>query len=363
MTLKDASLSLCRDLGISYMFGRTAWRRRRLLILCYHGISLADEHEWNPAMYLSPDVFERRLRTIERLRCNVLPLGEALERLYRGDLPDRAVALTFDDGYFDFQERAYPRLAASGYPATVYLNTQRCEHNRPIVNLSLSYLLWKGRAVGLDGTDLPGLDSARHDLRTPAQRLRVWEALRAGMEREELGLTQKDGLVRTVAERVGVGDGPERARVLTLLRPAEVTRLSSQGVDFQLHTHRHRTPEDPARFLEEIVENRRRIEAMTGKPAVHFCYPSGVVRRGYFEVLEGAGVVSATTTQRGTATASTYRLLLPRFVDSNEVGDANFEAWLTGVGSWLRDAASVFRGRAPSAADFAPARTPSRQPV
>jgi len=357
MSVKDTSLALCRGLGISQAFGRSAWRRRRLLILCYHGISLTDEHEWNPAMYLSPDVFEQRLRLLERLRCAVLPLGEALERLYRRDLPDRAVVLTFDDGYFDFQERAYPRLAARGYPATVYLNTMRCEHNRPIVNLTLSYLLWKGRGQTLDGADLPGLEPARHELRTGAQRLRVWEALRTGMERERLGLAQKDALVRSVAERLGVGDGPERARVLTLLKPAEVTQLSSRGVDFQLHTHRHRTPEDPARFLEEIVENRKRIEAMTGKPATHFCYPSGVVRRGYFDVLEGAGVESATTTQRGSATASTYRLLLPRFVDSNEVGDANFEAWLTGVGSWLRDAASIVRGRAPSAADFASAAT------
>ena len=79
---------------------------------------------------MSPATFAGRLDALARTGCHVLPLGEALERLYQRALPDRAVALTFDDGYFDFKARVFPLLQRHAFPATVYLTTQRCDHNR-----------------------------------------------------------------------------------------------------------------------------------------------------------------------------------------------------------------------------------------
>ena len=87
---------------------QSEWRRRKLLILCYHGVSLADEHEWDSSLFLSETGFVSRLELLASLGANVLPLGESLERLRAGTLPPRAVALTFDDGFFDFQQRAWP---------------------------------------------------------------------------------------------------------------------------------------------------------------------------------------------------------------------------------------------------------------
>ena len=42
--------------------------------------------------------------------CTVLPLDDAVRRLYADDLPPRSVVLTFDDGYVDFERQAYPLL-------------------------------------------------------------------------------------------------------------------------------------------------------------------------------------------------------------------------------------------------------------
>ena len=56
-----------------------------------------------------------------RLLGRVLPLGESLERLARGDLPARAVAITFDDGYADNRTIAMPILQALGLPHRVAL--------------------------------------------------------------------------------------------------------------------------------------------------------------------------------------------------------------------------------------------------
>src|SRR5258708_5047520 len=146
--LRRAVLGTLKTCG-AFSFARESdWRRQRLLILCYHGISLEDEHQWRPALYISPQKLERRLEILRRGNYAVLPLGDLLERLYRNDLPPRAVALTFDDGAYDFYKQAYPRLKQFGFPATVYLTTYYSEFQRPIFNLICSYMMWKARDIG-----------------------------------------------------------------------------------------------------------------------------------------------------------------------------------------------------------------------
>jgi peptidoglycan/xylan/chitin deacetylase (PgdA/CDA1 family) len=337
--VRRVSLSLSGRFGLSRLVGRTAWRRERLLILCYHGVSLHDEHRWNPELYVSQRTFARRLELIRKHRCTVLPLGEAAERLARRDLPERSVALTFDDGYFDFLARAHPLLKAFACPATVYLTTMRCEHNAPIARLLISYVLWRCRDERLDGRGIQGLGGQSYSLRTPAERAAVVRRLDDEILRARMTRPQKDALAREVAARLGVdADALARTRMLTLMNPAEVRRVAHDGsvrTDVELHTHSHRTPEDPGLFRKEITENRARIETMTGRRPVHFCYPSGVYRLSYLPVLRSEGVVTATTCESGLASSRANLLLMPRFVDTMRVGDSEFEGWLTGAASWL----------------------------
>lgn len=336
-SLASASSWVGKLSGVRQVVGRSGWRRRRLLILCYHGISLADEHQWNSGLYVSRETFARRLDLLEQHKCAVLPLGEAVERLHRGDLPERAVALTFDDGYFDFLRQAWPLLREHGFPATVYLTTLRCEHNFPIVNLALSYVLWKRRTAVLHGAGVPGLGEATYPLETPAQRADVLTQINQYLQRNPQTLAAKDDIVRTLGRRLDFDyDEMVKARLLTLMNPAEITELASQGVDFQLHTHRHRTPRDPARFLEEVQQNSWRIEKMTGVRPTHFCYPSGVHYPEYLPVLASERVVSATTTKPGIADVTDHPLLLPRFVDTDRITDLKFESWLHGFAPLIR---------------------------
>jgi peptidoglycan/xylan/chitin deacetylase (PgdA/CDA1 family) len=335
---KGVILGVTRQVGIARLFGHTAWRRRRLLLLGYHGVSLKDEHLWDPRLYTSPDVFERRLQMLDRARCTVLPLGEAIERLYRSDLPDRAVSLTFDDGYHDFMAMAQPRLREYGFPATVYLNTLRCEQNVPITRIALSYVLWKSGRPALDGRGLPGLEPVDYEIATVDRCKRVAITIQERLLAMEADPRQQDDVLAEVAGRVGIDYAAFKAsRMLTLMRPQDVTAMAREGVDFQLHTHSHRTPPEPDLFVDEIRQNRRRIEAMTGVRPTHFCYPSGVYRQTYFALLEAEGVISATTTEPGLAAPSDARLLLPRFVDMQTVRDAEFEAWLTGIAPWVKE--------------------------
>jgi peptidoglycan/xylan/chitin deacetylase (PgdA/CDA1 family) len=147
---------------------------------------------------------------------------------------------------------------------------------------------------------------------------------------------EKDAAVAMLAVRVGLDyDDLAHRRMVTLMNPAEVTQTAAEGAIFELHTHRHRTPEDPDVLVEELRANRERIERMTGTTPRHFCYPSGVWRTSYLPRLRDEGLLSAATSVRSLAGQGHDPLLLPRVLDHGLVTDAEFEAWLTGAAAWL----------------------------
>jgi peptidoglycan/xylan/chitin deacetylase (PgdA/CDA1 family) len=123
--------------------------------------------------------------------------------------------------------------------------------------------------------------------------------------------------------------------MLRIMTRADLTEMSRRGVAIELHTHRHRSPEDPDEFLEEVRLNRSEIEDMTGRRPRHLCYPDGVYRATYLRPLEAEGIESATTCDPELASCASHRLLLPRFVDSELGSEMGFEAWITGIASWL----------------------------
>lgn len=333
--LKRSSFALSRRLGVSRLVARSDWRRQRLLILCYHGISLDDEHRWNHTLYVPATHFERHLSLLQRNDCSVLPLGEAVERLYARDLPECAVALTFDDGYFDFKARAWPLLRTFGYPATVYLTTARVEHNFPIVNLFISYMLWRAREQRLDGRGIAGLEGM-YGLTTSAERQRVVDVIDRTNQALGLSATQKDAVAKAIADRLALDyESLVGSRVVTLLRPDEAAELATQGLDVQMHTHLHRTPPDVGAFMADLGRNGDVIERITGSRPTHLCYPSGMYRSTYLPALRRMGLASATTCDPGIAADDADPLLLPRFMDTSVISDLEFEAWISGVATRL----------------------------
>jgi len=65
-------------------------------------VSLQDEYEWNPELFVTPAFLRRRIEILRDTRYVVLPLGEAVGSLRRDTLPPRSVVLTFNDGLHNF---------------------------------------------------------------------------------------------------------------------------------------------------------------------------------------------------------------------------------------------------------------------
>ncbi|MEO7361195.1 MAG: hypothetical protein ABI120_12760, partial [Gemmatimonadaceae bacterium] len=97
---KGFVLKMANRTGMSSVVAATKWRQQRLLVLCYHGVSQDDEHKWSD-LYISPERLEQRLDLLQKLGSNIVPLDKAIDGLYAGELPQRAVSLTFDDGACD----------------------------------------------------------------------------------------------------------------------------------------------------------------------------------------------------------------------------------------------------------------------
>lgn len=97
---------------------------RELPILMYHRIASHGPEGLAPYR-VSPENFERQLAYLKRHGYASIGLEEWVYALSARDgrLPGRLVCLTFDDGYRDFREHAWPLLKHYGFSATVFLPT------------------------------------------------------------------------------------------------------------------------------------------------------------------------------------------------------------------------------------------------
>ena len=331
-TAKIAALVLADSLGLNAIFLRSRWRRERLLILCYHGISLDDEHQWDPSLYMPPALLRARLQELRDRGCTVLPLAEALTRLDEGTLPRAAVAITFDDGGYDFYKAAWPVLREFDYPATVYLTTYYSEYNKPVFDPMASYLLWKGRGQVLELKEA----SLGPIMLDDQGRERAFRQLLAWAQDKPLSGREKDSLLARLAAALGVDYAALcRRRILHIMTPAEAAKLAAQGLDLQLHTHRHFISRERGRFVQEIDDNLLRLRQISAVPPRHYCYPMGAFYPEFPGWLRELGIESATTCRPGIADRHMDRLLLPRLVDTSDLTGYEFRAWLSGLASLL----------------------------
>lgn len=306
--LKRAAFSTASKVGLLGAWSTGAWRRNRIAVICYHGVAIADEHEWKPALFVTSSFLRSRLELLRKGGYNVLGLEEAVTRLNEGSLPPRAVVLTFDDGTYDFHSVAWPILQEYGCPATVYWTTYYAQRPFPVFGVAYRYLQWKANR------ELPPVPP----------------------EVADANGAEKDAWLESACRAAGIPlERFREQRILTIMRPAEVAELAGAGCDIQLHTHRHRMPLDEEAFRAEISQNRTIIQETTGRLPRHFCYTSGRYRSRFLPWLEREGVQTATTTQPGLVGRDTPPLLMPRLVDHAGLTEAEFEAWTSGMAALL----------------------------
>ena len=356
--LKRALLRVCAALGLFRLTSRLF--AHHLQILCYHGFQLADECHFRPQLFISRERFEGRLLHLVREGFVVLPLGEALTRMWNGTLPRRSLAITIDDGFKSTHSVAGPLLLHFRLPATIYVTTYYMEKQAPVFRLAMQYLFWRRSAREPDQATLgllaalaarlpdqqaagsstrPAARNGSYNNTTAAQATThklTWDLIQYGESLDSEA--ERQSLLRKVARILAIDTTClDEAQPLSIMSREEVCSLSKQGFDIQLHTHRHRFPcQDRSSARAEIIQNQARLEAITGQPARHFCYPSGIFVTSQWPWLQELGIESATTCLPGLNTPWTPRYELRRFLDSEDIALIEFEAELAGFGEFLR---------------------------
>lgn len=268
---------------------------------------------------MSPEQFKQRMTWLKNSRYPVLPLGEAVDRLEGGNLPDKAVVITIDDGWSSTYTHVLPILEGLGLPATVYVTTWYSKNQLPVINVAIDYIL---RCVGTSSASPLAISAEIEQLRSLSERARALRdfAARFGMKTEEWW----------------------HGRQFHVMSAAEIKEADRRGLDIQLHTHRHRSSEVDSDYLErEVADNRAALAEACGRPEHsfrHFCYPSGIVHASATAILKAAGVRSATLVNEGINPPGTSPYRLRRFLDGRSVTPAAFEAYLSGARELYRKA-------------------------
>ena len=115
-------------------------RNARVPILMYHRVIdlAADAGAAQRDYAVSPAQFEEQLRYMRDQGYQSISLYDLNRSLQTGGaLPDKAVILTFDDGYRDNFVSAFPLLLKYGFTATFFINTQPIQDKYP------AYMIWE----------------------------------------------------------------------------------------------------------------------------------------------------------------------------------------------------------------------------
>jgi peptidoglycan/xylan/chitin deacetylase (PgdA/CDA1 family) len=97
-----------------------------LVILQYHHVSTKTPASTS----ISPEKFAEHLAYLYR-HFTVVDLFDAIKTLRAGNqLPDKAVAITFDDGFDNILLNAHPLLRNYDFPYTIFINPERIDKDR-----------------------------------------------------------------------------------------------------------------------------------------------------------------------------------------------------------------------------------------
>lgn len=316
-------------------------------ILMYHRIASPELDPWR--LSVSPHHFAEHLEIICQ-QAQPMSLQQLAAAQREGNVPSRAVAITFDDGYANNLHNAKPLLERYNVPATVFVTSGNLDAEREPWWDELEWtLLQPGRLP--DTLRLTINDQPRHwqlgkaayyseaDRKSdyhfqPWQgrlnsRLEfyylVWSALRL------LPAQQRQKLQDEILTWANV-HSQTRKTCRTLTR-SELLELEQGGlVEIGAHTVTH--PSLPAHSFEvqrqEIGRSKQALEKYLKHPVQSFAYPFGDFNHDSLKTVRESGFSQACSTVQQPIWQGCDRFLLPRFEVQNwkkEIFEQHLNSW------------------------------------
>jgi len=285
--------------------------RARLSVLIFHRALAAPDPMFPSEMHAAR--FDELCGWLRRW-FHVLPLQEGVERLARGELPERALAISFDDGYEDNHRVAMPILKRHGMCATFFIATGFLDGGRMWNDSVVGALRMTAQSQidvttlglpGIDRLELPDLASRRH---AALRLLGATKYLPAGV---------REATVERLVDLCGVRD---RLPADLMMSSQQVRQMRDAGMQIGAHTQSHPILAglDDAAALAELRGSREHLESLLQQEVAVFAYPNGKPGTDYSLasvcLARQAGFRVAVSTAWGSAHAAGLDMLqVPRF--------------------------------------------------
>jgi peptidoglycan/xylan/chitin deacetylase (PgdA/CDA1 family) len=200
-------------------------------------------------------------------------------------------AVTFDDGYRDVYQNAFPVLKRKGIPAAVFVVTDLVGrefwqiHDRLYHLVAKAYSVWDHPRRELEtlfrGLSLPADFIERQRAASRSAMLAVTSMLPE--------LTQAD--VRRVMERIEASVGNGFYNIPQTANWTELAEMQRNGIIIGSHTRSHVSlpMESPAEIAGQLSGSKQVIEQHLGQPCDHFAYPGGQFTPSVVEAVAQAG--------------------------------------------------------------------------
>jgi peptidoglycan/xylan/chitin deacetylase (PgdA/CDA1 family) len=305
---------------------------------------------------VKPGHFAEQMSVI-RSRCQPIPLQQLVDELQEKKLKNRAVAVTFDDGYADNLYQAKPVLERYEIPATVFVTAGHIGSQREFWWDELDRLLLQPGSLpdslnlGINGREytwVAGISDERSigDYSEIFQRHRDWH-----VEREDVP-HPRFRLFRELYEQIHSLPDRERQRVLeeimawTGAEPAgrsthrsmtteELVELEKGGlVEVGAHTMTHSdlAALPPGEQRQEIQLSKDILESIVSHAVASFAFPYGSNTPETLAILQEVGFESACATHADAVWPNATRFQLPR-LGAFDWDQQKFAHWL----SWWMD--------------------------
>jgi peptidoglycan/xylan/chitin deacetylase (PgdA/CDA1 family) len=269
-------------------------------ILMLHHVRPArsDRFQPNRLLEVTPRYLERVVRRLRKSKVDLISLDELHRRLTAREFPRRFVCITFDDGYRDNKEFAYPILKKYDAPFAIYVATSFADRVGELWWLALEAVIAQNELIGLriDGTD------RWFEARNVPEKRAVYDHIYAWLRQ----LPTEDALRRlmrelTLRHRVDMG---AFCRDLCM-DWHELSELAADPlVTIGAHTVNHPilTKVDEKTVRAELENSRAVIEAALGVRPRHLAYPVGdrtAAGPREFKIADDLGFATAVTTRPG----------------------------------------------------------------
>lgn len=286
---KTLNIAVARTLGQLRM---TRKRKDGLVILMVHKVN----DDPDPlALTLSPRVLEMVIREVQEHHVVVsLPALDMDRGLQIGE--GLRFAFTFDDGYRDNYENAFPLLCRHGVPATIYLSVDHVNGKRSFWYERLASTIQNSRAEQLDmGPESIG----SYQLRDHNDRQAALVALNRRLKCYDDGTREQ--FVELIAQRLKT-IGP--CGITPMLTWDMIKEMAAANITFGSHTLSHPilSRETIERVRAELLGSKKVLEGVLGGRIIAFAYPNGTREDFNAEVaaeVRKAGYQHACTTIAG----------------------------------------------------------------